>query len=289
MNTADAEHPRPAGSRGAATTPVDTHGGQMPRPSAGGASGGSAADSANPRGCPFLVAETGGWRLDMPSRDHRCGAFSPPAPLSPDKQSRLCLTPAHPTCATYLASVAARTERLGAAPVRRTTRWGLARTTSVIEDPGGLRARFLAVVLDRRRWPAIPAVILITTLFVLALSGLRAGVPASQVATASPTPASSTAASTPRATPGPVATPSPLEPTPPASAPVETAPPTTTKPTSAPATATAAASYRTYRVKSGDTLSAIAGRFGTTVSAIVSLNDLSDPGALRVGQVLLIP
>ena len=289
MNTADAEHPRPAGSRGAATTPVDTHGGEVPRPSAAGASAGSAVDHANPRGCPFLVAETGGWRLDMPSRDHRCGAFSPPAPLSPEKQSRLCLTPAHPTCATYLASVTARTERLGVAPVRRTTRWGLARTTSVIEDPGGLRARFLAAVLDRRRWPAIPAVILITTLFVLALSGLRAGVPASQVATASPTPASSTAASTHRATPGLLATPSPFESAPPASAPIGTVPPPTTGPTSEPATPTPAASYRTYRVKSGDTLSAIANRFCTSVSAIVSLNHLSDPGALSVGQVLLIP
>ncbi len=37
----------------------------------------------------------------------------PPAPLSPEKQARLCLTPAHTGCATYLASLTARTERLG--------------------------------------------------------------------------------------------------------------------------------------------------------------------------------
>src|SRR3954469_8155947 len=90
-------------------------------------------------GCPFLLSEAGGWRLDTPSRDHRCAAFSPPAPLAPEKQLRLCLTDTHVTCATYLASVAAREARLGAPPPERATRWGLARTTSVIQDPGGIR------------------------------------------------------------------------------------------------------------------------------------------------------
>src|SRR5215217_5453065 len=71
-------------------------------------------DVSLPRGCPFLLAEGGGWRLDLPSRDHRCAAFVPPAPLSPEKQARLCLTPTHTACATYLASMAARTARLGA-------------------------------------------------------------------------------------------------------------------------------------------------------------------------------
>jgi len=42
-------------------------------------------------------------------------------------------------------------------------------------------------------------------------------------------------------------------------------------------------------VKSGDTLSAIASRFGTTVRAISNLNGIDDPSRLSVGQVLLIP
>ncbi len=281
MTTADADRPRPAGNPGTSTTAVDARGEELPRPSAGD----TAADHANPRGCPFLVAEAGGWRLDIPTRDHRCGAVSPAASLSPEKQARLCLTPAHTGCATYLASLTARTERLGAAPVRRATRWGLARTTSVIEDPGGIRARLLATLLDRRRWPAVPAVILVTTLFVLALSGFRAGVPTSPVATASPsTPASSpvtaaTIAPTPRVTSGPSAT----------AAPEDTAPPPTAKPTKVPATQKPAATFRTYVVKSGDSLSAIAERFGTTVAAIVDLNNLSNPNSLSVGQVLRIP
>lgn len=275
MTNAAADRPRPAG---------DARTDELPRPSAGE----SGADHANPRGCPFLVADAGGWRLDIPTRDHRCAAFSPPASLSPEKQARLCLTPAHTGCATYLASLTARTERLGATPVRRATRWGLARTTSIIEDPGGIRARVMAIVLDRRRWPAIPAVILVTTLFVLALSGFRAGVPASPVATASPGAAAATSPASAATTPGPAATTDAASPAPATSAP-ETVPPPTAKPTKPPATSKPAATFRTYTVQRGDTLTAIASRFGTTVAAIVRLNDLPNRNSLSIGQVLRIP
>jgi LysM repeat protein len=284
MTTAAADSPRPAGDPRPSTTAVDARAEDLPRPSAAEAN----AEHVNPRGCPFLVADTGGWRLDMPTRDHRCAAFTPPASLSPEKQARLCLTPAHTGCATYLASLTARTERLGAAPVRRATRWGLARTTSVIEDPGGIRARVMAVLLDRRRWPAIPAVILVTTLFVLALSGFRAGVPTSPVATASPGVGAASSAGTPRVTPRPAGT-SDAAASAPATAAPETAPPPTAKPTKAPATPKPSATFRTYVVKAGDTLTAIAARFGTTVSAMVRLNDLPNRNSLSVGQVLRIP
>ena len=286
MTTADADPPRPAGNPAPPMPLIDARGDAMPRPSASGAD----AAQASPRGCPFLVADTGGWRLAAPSREHRCGAFTPSAPLAPEKQSRLCLTTGHTKCATYVASLSARTERVGAPPVRRTTRWGLARTTSVIEDPGGLRARFLAAVLDRRRWPAVPAVILVTTLFVLALSGFRAGVPISPVATATagtaigPTaPAVSDPAPTSFATRPPVATPAPVRRTPgPTRAP-------TAEPTAAPTAPQPSASFQTYAVRSGDTLGEIASRFDTTVTAIAQLNSISDPGRLQIGQILLIP
>ena len=45
----------------------------------------------------------------------------------------------------------------------------------------------------------------------------------------------------------------------------------------------------TYTVVRGDTLGAIAKRFGTTVSAIASLNNIPDPNRIIVGQVLRIP
>lgn len=45
----------------------------------------------------------------------------------------------------------------------------------------------------------------------------------------------------------------------------------------------------TYVVKTGDTLSGIADMFGVTVDDIVRVNNIADPNALQVGQVLTIP
>ena len=47
-------------------------------------------------------------------------------------------------------------------------------------------------------------------------------------------------------------------------------------------------STATYVVKSGDTLSGIALRFGTTVSNLVALNDISNPNLIYPGQVLKV-
>ncbi|MCS6826996.1 MAG: LysM peptidoglycan-binding domain-containing M23 family metallopeptidase [Caldilinea sp.] len=44
-----------------------------------------------------------------------------------------------------------------------------------------------------------------------------------------------------------------------------------------------------YTVAPGDTLGAIAVRFGVTVEALVAANGIEDPNRIRVGQVLLIP
>jgi LysM repeat protein len=46
---------------------------------------------------------------------------------------------------------------------------------------------------------------------------------------------------------------------------------------------------RTYVVESGDTLGAIAQRFGTDVDTIVALNNLSNPDVLAVGDTLQLP
>ena len=46
---------------------------------------------------------------------------------------------------------------------------------------------------------------------------------------------------------------------------------------------------QSYTVASGDTLSAIAARFGTTVDALVKNNQIANPNALQVGQELQIP
>ena len=46
---------------------------------------------------------------------------------------------------------------------------------------------------------------------------------------------------------------------------------------------------KTYTVVSGDSLYAIAQRFGTTVDAICSLNGINNPNFIYVGQVLNLP
>ena len=44
----------------------------------------------------------------------------------------------------------------------------------------------------------------------------------------------------------------------------------------------------TYVVQAGDTLSAIARRFDTTVAALMALNNLANPNVIDVGQTLII-
>lgn len=46
---------------------------------------------------------------------------------------------------------------------------------------------------------------------------------------------------------------------------------------------------RRYQVKSGDTLSAIAARFGTTVAAIAARNGIANPNRIYAGQWLTLP
>ena len=57
---------------------------------------------------------------------------------------------------------------------------------------------------------------------------------------------------------------------------------------SPPITTPPAANFINYTVRPGDTLYTLATRFGTTVNAIMTLNNLTS-SALSIGQVLLIP
>jgi LysM repeat protein len=151
-----------------------------------------------------------------------------------------------------------------------------------------LRSRLRGIVIDRGRWPVVPAVILVTTLFLLALSGLRAGVPATALSTSTPGIAV-TQPSTVTITSGPLGLPadaSPLSSAPPAGS---GKPPASPRPRIPGPTTNPEATFRTYRVKSGDTLGAIASKFNTTVSVLVSLNQLADARRLSIGQILLIP
>jgi LysM repeat protein len=80
---------------------------------------------------------------------------------------------------------------------------------------------------------------------------------------ATPTLAPSRAAGTPLSTPTPTPTPSAPSPR--------------------------SGSSGTYTVSPGDSLGAIAQRFGTTVQALVDANDIADPNLIYVGQELVLP
>lgn len=54
-------------------------------------------------------------------------------------------------------------------------------------------------------------------------------------------------------------------------------------------TTTPPSSTTRYTVQAGDTLYRIAARYGTTVTAIATANNITNPNLIRVGQVLVIP
>ena len=58
---------------------------------------------------------------------------------------------------------------------------------------------------------------------------------------------------------------------------------------SAPASSSAPAAGGSYRVRAGDTLSAIAARHGTSAAAIAATNGLADPNRLAAGRLLRLP
>jgi LysM repeat protein len=72
----------------------------------------------------------------------------------------------------------------------------------------------------------------------------------------------------------------------PAAQPVAVAPPAPVAP--APV-ASAPAAPATHRVASGETLSGIALRYGSSVTALASANGMVNPSFIRVGQVLVVP
>lgn len=74
---------------------------------------------------------------------------------------------------------------------------------------------------------------------------------------------------------------------PPAAAPTAAEQPA--EPTAAPTATLDPANQQIYTIQSGDSLSAVAGRFGTTVDAIMQANELTDPNVIFVGQRLIIP
>lgn len=244
--------------------------------------------------CPYLVAGDGGWRSTVVRRDQRCGAVRPSASLSVDKQRQLCLTPGHQGCATYLAASDLDAAAAGGAPpADDSLLWPAARSVPIVLEPAQRGVPGLALRGPRTAAQLVLAAFLLIAFAIVVISraappaggGASAGAGASaDVGGASPTPTmtvSEVSSPSPAPTASPTASPS-LTPGPS----LTPAPPTATP---APTASPAPTGSQTYTVRSGDTLSGIAARFGTTVKILVELNDIADPRLIRVGQVLIIP
>ena len=224
--------------------------------------------------CPYLMAADGGWRSSTAAREHRCTGVSPPAPLPAEKQRRLCLTPEHDTCATYVAVRAARSTTPGRAEVLSRP---LTRTTPVVLDHGRMAVR-LPALRDNRVVSQGLLVGVMGIAFAAIVLARQSGSNGS-VVDGSPTPVASVRPlASPSASPRrePTVAPSPSV-VPPAA------------PSAAPASPRPSAQSATYKVRSGDTLMVIAARFGTTAKVLIQLNAIKDPALLRIGQVLLLP
>jgi len=257
--------------------------------------------------CPYLRAADGSWRSARASREHRCTALAPPTILALDKQRRLCLVTRHVSCPTYLA---ARDERVGSHraaeatgaesagdgdPVedprvsahddgppaqfarpdpRGVTRWRLTRPSPVVLDGSGGPSALASALRARGIQGALVGLLLVAFAAVAVSRFTAPG--GAAIATPSPSPTSAPTPAAPTPTPAPV-TPSPSPTTVPTPAPT---PSPTAAPTPTPAT---------YVVQSGDTLSGIAARFGTTVAILQELNAIENPSQIRVGLVLILP
>jgi LysM repeat protein len=217
--------------------------------------------------------------LDSPDRGHRCHAEAVPSVVERSYQQRVCLSDAFARCDRYLEHSA----RVG--DPRNRYSHGLTSTRLVI--PG--EPAWAVAAASRRQIRRSQLAGLAAALAVLAAGGVAVvsgALPAglallgSAAPSESPVPSVPFPSSTPTASPRPTAAPTATPPQPTAS---PTAIPTPT-PTAAPTPPP-----RTYVVVKGDTLGAIAARFGTTPNAIAAANGISNPNEINPGQVLVIP
>ena len=235
--------------------------------------------------CPYLaLASDHRSVIDGYDPDHRCHALAPPGELDRQRQATICLLEAHRECERFLEARHLAAAGLPAVP-RPAPDAFLPRTRLVLEAEGRHRLGGEAFRPGRRRrWALAGALAALgVTVVASAASGgidavLGGGSGSSPTATATPIPS---AAGTPSPSSAPTTAPTA------APTPVPTAV-ATALPTPVP-TPTVAPAQQTYVVAANDTLTSIAARFGVTVQALMAANNLADPNALSIGQVLVIP
>jgi LysM repeat protein len=251
--------------------------------------------------CPYLVAAGGGWRSMQATRDHRCAATLPMAAPAVTKQREVCLGAAHRACATYRAArdLEAATGA-GVRPGDDAGFWPETRSTVLALDPARGRIGVLPGSTGHHGGQALLVGLMVLAFLVLVIArttpessgvGSPSGSPVAEAGGAQGSPAAGSPSS-PAASPSPdgATTPSPPAPsTDPSADPTPSVAPSRSPAVSPkPVPSRVPADATRYKVKSGDTLSAIAARFGTTVKKLKAANGLSS-NVIRVGQVLVIP
>ena len=245
--------------------------------------------------CPYLLGIDGAWRSSNASREHRCHAVAPAAPLLPDKQRRLCLVAQHVGCSTYAAAMAAFEE--GGSVLDKPLHRPVTRTAPLVLDRG--RITLTVPGLPERGIGQGGLVALMAVAFgAIAITRLGGG-PELRPAAVEPgttrSPAAVESAVAPSATSDPTTKPAgtptlvPSGGDPTAAPPAATAKPPAKTPKPTTGSGGTAGTAGTYQVRSGDTLSGIAAKNGTTWQVLARLNGLDDPRKLKVGQVLELP
>jgi len=202
--------------------------------------------------CPFLVSETAALpRAALPAEGHRCAAAGVAAPISAQHQRVFCFTSQHRDCSRYLAVA----RQPLTSPARDAPRAAIASAAALM----------VAVV-----GAAAVALLAIGNPFTVEPLAGDATPPATAAALAT-APAVATIE----------VTLAPVSPTRILAAPSATAtPPASPRPSATPAT---------YTVRPGDSLTAVAARFGVTVPALAAANGLAPTAQLRIAQTLVIP
>ena len=250
------------------------------------------------RVCPLLGLQADRrTAIDGVDSGHRCHAEEPFLPLDRQQQARVCLSREHERCDRYLAYL---TRNGGRVPARSGMVSGLISTRMILApDPAwrGIAGR-------ARRAPA-------GSLLAIGAAGVALGIGGAAVATGfagdvlreagaqvsstSPTvPASARASATqhPSTTPSPIPAPSGTQAAATTAAPTEAPSEAPSQGASVATTAAPTAPpqpQETYVVQQGDTLVAIAERFGTTASALQAANGIDDPDEIVIGRTLVIP
>jgi LysM repeat protein len=240
--------------------------------------------------CPYLgLADDPVTYLMFPSSAQWCHAKAGrPTSIEHTKQAQACLVEEHVRCGRYSPpQVVAAGSRTPFAIAMETAAGATAErvppaTTTMRRGAGqsrdGGRRTVRAIVLAL----ALVVVAVVGIVLGTRLAGSLGGTsPAPAAVGATESPSGPVATATPQPTPTPAPTPSPSPSPAPTLAPTPSPSPT--------ASVTPSPSPLVHVVKSGETLSAIALRYGVTVAAIQAANGIKDPNKIVVGQKLVIP